>query len=90
VTFAGPLPQAAQDDLNKAVQCLGLAYVAKSTAMEEAASLMDSDQQRPSKIAEFRANLADAGAQHQACLEQYAAAAAAHGFAKQLGWVKQD
>jgi hypothetical protein len=89
VRFADPAPSAAQDDLNKAVDCFALAYGLKSVAMEKAAALMDGDQ-RPSKVAEFRDTLSYAGEQHRACMEQYAAAAAAHGFAKQIGWTDRD
>ena len=66
-----------------------MAYGSAPAAMEQAAALMDGDQ-RPSKVAEFRDTPSYAGEQHQACTEQYAAAAAAYGFAKQIGWTDKD
>ncbi len=87
--FGDPVPATAQDDLNKAVDCFAMAYGLRAGAMEQAAALMDGDQ-RPSKVAAFRDTLRYAGEQHQACLEQYATAAAAHGFAKQIGWTDKD
>lgn len=89
VRFADPVPSAAQDDLNKAVDCFATAYGLRAGAMEQAAALMDGDQ-RPSKVAAFRDTLSYAGEQHRACLQQYAIAAGAHGFAKQFGWADND
>lgn len=90
VVFSDPLPKSAQDDLNAAVQCFSLAYTAKSTAMEEAAGMLDSGDERPSNVAAFRSDLADAGQQHRACMEQYALAAMKNGFAKEIGAVDKD
>jgi hypothetical protein len=89
VKFGDPISAAAQDDLNKTVACFAMAYGLRAGAMEQAAAIMDGDQ-RPSKVAEFRDTLSFAGEQHQSCLEQYATAAASHGFAKQLGWTAND
>ena len=87
--FKDPLPDAAQDDLNKAVACFAEAYGMRSVAMEQAVAIIDGDQ-RPSKIAEMRDTLTFAGEQHQACMQQYVAAATAHGFAKEIGWTDRD
>jgi len=89
VVFGDPLPEGAQSDLNAAVQCLSLAYMSKSIAMEVAIRIEDGDQ-RPSQVAEFRSDLTLAGQRHQECLEQYAIAAAKHGFAHQTGLTDRD
>jgi len=89
ITFAEPVPADARADLDAAVQCLSLAYMAKSIAMDVAIRIEDGDQ-RPSQVAEFRSDLTLAGQRHHECLEQYAIAAAKHGFAHQTGLTDRD
>lgn len=69
----------AEDGLNKAVDCIGLSYIARSTAMGDAAKLMDGDQ-RPSQIAAFREEMSQAMSDFQQCEVQYLAAADKYGF----------
>ena len=88
--FDEPLPRAARDDLDKGLNCFSLAYAGEAMAMGEAASMLDSGEMRPSKVAEFRADLRDAVAHHNTCKEAYTQAALVHGFAAEVGWATKD
>jgi hypothetical protein len=88
--FADPIPKAAAQDLNAAVDCLGLSYIARSTAMADAAKLMDAAYQRPSDIANFREALRQAIADSRACERQFVRAADQHGFSDLVGQHTDD
>ena len=77
----GPaLNDQARTTLDKAVHCYGFAYGQRAGAMAHATKIIDNQDLRPSEVAAFRSELADAIARSRECGDQYAAAELRYGF----------